>query len=71
VEARDAVTTLEHPAAGEIQVLEHPLNFENSESGFRDAPPLLGADTEATLRDLEYDDEEIERLRAEGVVPPE
>lgn len=71
VKARDAVTTLEHPAAGEIQVLEHPLNFENSESGFRDAPPLLGADTEATLRDLGYDDGEIERLRAEGVVPSE
>lgn len=65
------MTTLEHPAAGEIQVLEHPLNFENSESGFREAPPLLGEDTEAKLRDLGYDDAEIERLRAEGVVPSE
>jgi len=71
VEARGAVTTLDHPAAGEIQVLEHPLNYAESDSGFESAPPLLGADTEAKLRELGYSDDDIEQLRKDGVIPAE
>jgi Predicted acyl-CoA transferases/carnitine dehydratase len=67
IQARGAVTTLDHLVAGEIQVLEHPLNFENSDSGFKDSPPLLGEDTEATLRDMGYNNEGISRLRRDGV----
>jgi len=33
VEARGAVTTLEHPAAGEIQVLEHPSTSKTRSPG--------------------------------------
>ena len=60
---------MEHPTAGEIDVLEHPLNFENATSGFREAPPLLGEDTEAILSELGYSDEDIEALRDEGGIP--
>jgi crotonobetainyl-CoA:carnitine CoA-transferase CaiB-like acyl-CoA transferase len=68
-EARETMSELDHPAVGSIPVVEHPLNFESSESGFEDAPPLLGEDTEAVLRDAGYGDEGIERLRAEGAIP--
>jgi len=68
-EARGVVRELEHPTAGTIPVVEHPLNFENASSGFDSAPPLLGEDTEAVLRELGYDDGDVEQLRDEGGIP--
>ncbi|WP_458189022.1 CaiB/BaiF CoA transferase family protein [Haladaptatus sp. NG-WS-4] len=71
VDARNVLSTTDHPAAGEMPVIEHPLNFNNAESGFQDAPPLLGEDTESILRELGYADEDIETLRDAGAIPDE
>lgn len=68
VTARGAVETRSHPAAGEIPILEHPLNFSESESGFDEAPPMLGEDTEAVVEALGYSEQEIEELREKGVL---
>jgi succinate---hydroxymethylglutarate CoA-transferase len=68
VEARGAVDTLSHPAAGEIPILEHPLNFDNAESGFDEAPPMLGEDTDAVVEALGYSKAEIEELHEKGVL---
>ncbi|MGZ0745823.1 CaiB/BaiF CoA transferase family protein [Haloparvum sp. AD34] len=69
VEARGVVQHVEHPAAGEIPVLEHPLNYDEASSGFEDAPPLLGEDTVDILRALNYDEDRIARMQEEGVIP--
>ncbi|MFC6838016.1 CaiB/BaiF CoA transferase family protein [Halomarina ordinaria] len=69
VNARGVVRTLEHPAAGEMPVIEHPLNFTSAESGFEEAPPLLGEDTESVLRAAGYDDHDIEALREADGIP--
>jgi len=69
VEARGVMDTVEHAAAGEIPVIEHPLNYENAGHGFDSGPPLLGEDTEPVLEALGYDAEEIERFRRNGVIP--
>lgn len=68
-EARNTVRSLEHPATGEIPVIEHPLNYETASAGFDSPPPLLGEHTDTVLRDLGYDDERIRELKADGVVP--
>jgi succinate--hydroxymethylglutarate CoA-transferase len=68
-EARGVIREVEHPALGEVPVIEHPINYENAAAGFDDAPPLLGEDTEAILGELGYDDGDIERLRDEGAIP--
>ena len=70
IEARGTVGETEHPVAGTIPVLEHPLNFERAPSGFGDAaPPLLGEDTETILAEAGYDAEDIERLKRDGAIP--
>ena len=71
VNARGAVDSLTHSAAGEIPIVEHPLNFEHAESGFDGAPPLLGEHTEDVLERLGRTPEEIESLREQGVIPEE
>ena len=68
-QARGDVVELEHPAVGEIPVIEHPLNFEQIESGFTTAAPMLGEDTIDVLSDAGYSAEEIARLRELGAIP--
>jgi crotonobetainyl-CoA:carnitine CoA-transferase CaiB-like acyl-CoA transferase len=68
-EARGVVTELDHPGAGTVPVVEHPLNFRRLDPGFDSPPPLLGEDTEAVLRELGYDDADLDALRAAGGIP--
>ncbi|MDZ7702580.1 MAG: hypothetical protein U5J98_11265 [Halobacteriales archaeon] len=63
------VGELEHPAAGTIPSIEHPLRFDGAESGFESAPPLLGEDTDAVLREAGYDDAMLAQLREAGAIP--
>ena len=67
--ARGVVSELTHPAAGPIPAIEHPLNFDGAESGFSKAPPLLGEDTEAVLRELGYDTDMLDSLKDAGAIP--
>ncbi|ELZ00716.1 CaiB/BaiF CoA transferase family protein [Natrialba aegyptia] len=67
VDARAAVDSVSHPAAGDIPILEHPLNFAAAESGFDDAPPMLGEDTEEVIEELGYTQSEIREFRDKGI----
>jgi crotonobetainyl-CoA:carnitine CoA-transferase CaiB-like acyl-CoA transferase len=69
VRARGVVDSIDHPAAGEIPVVEHPLNYDRADSGFETAPPLLGEDTVRVLRAAGYDDDRIEELIEAGAIP--
>jgi crotonobetainyl-CoA:carnitine CoA-transferase CaiB-like acyl-CoA transferase len=66
VDARGVITEIEHPELGEIPVIEHPLNFENADSGFESAPPLLGEHNRDVFRDLGYTEDELDELEAVG-----
>jgi formyl-CoA transferase len=68
-EAREMVRTIEHPVAGEIRTLGIPFRFSDTPTGIRRAPPTLSQHTAEVLRDeLGYSDEQIGRLRRDGVV---
>ena len=68
-DARGVVGETEHPTAGTIPVVDHPLNFANAEAGFDRPPPLLGEHTDAVLREAGFSDEDLQRLRACGAIP--
>jgi crotonobetainyl-CoA:carnitine CoA-transferase CaiB-like acyl-CoA transferase len=61
-----ATTRVPHPTAGEVELVNSPIQIE---SGLRPtvAPPLLGEHTQEVLKELGLDDGEIERLEREGV----
>jgi crotonobetainyl-CoA:carnitine CoA-transferase CaiB-like acyl-CoA transferase len=60
--------SVEHPALGVLRQAGIPLRFSATPGTVRRAPPLLGEDSDAILRELGYDDASIARLRAAGAI---
>jgi crotonobetainyl-CoA:carnitine CoA-transferase CaiB-like acyl-CoA transferase len=57
-----------HPTAGAIRVVRPPITLSETPTTLRLPPPTLGQHTDETLRELGFDDERIESLRAEGAI---
>lgn len=70
-EVREAglVQTVAHPTAGDIEILRSPIGVTGAERTADRPPPLHGEHTDTVIkRLLDLPEEEIARLRAEGVV---
>jgi len=66
--ARSMLVEVEHPAFGVLRQVGIPIEFASTPGAVRTAPPLLGEHTDEVLAELGIGPEEIERLRADGVV---
>lgn len=56
-----------HPTVGPVRNLASPLLFDGGRPGTGAASPVLGADTDAVLAELGYDEPARAQLAAEGV----
>lgn len=64
-EARGAVRAMDDGDRS-IPVVEHPLHFGESESGFDSPPPGLGEHTREVFRELGYDEETLDDMAEAG-----
>jgi crotonobetainyl-CoA:carnitine CoA-transferase CaiB-like acyl-CoA transferase len=66
--AREMVQSVEHATAGLLNVVGVPIKLSETPGSVRTAPPTLGQHTVAILREMQLDDDEIERLRRARVI---
>jgi len=66
--ARDMVSTVQHPTAGEIRLVSSPLKLAGTPVVPPTPPPLLGADGAAVLASLGYGKGQVAALQAAGIV---
>jgi crotonobetainyl-CoA:carnitine CoA-transferase CaiB-like acyl-CoA transferase len=66
--ARGMVVDLVHPQAGPTKAVGCPVHFSATPTAITRPAPLLGEHTRELLREYGYDDAEINRFVAEGVV---
>lgn len=57
-------TSFDHPDAGAVTVLAHPITYDGVRPGIRSTPPDLGSANEDVLRDLGYSNDEIDTLQS-------
>ena len=68
VKARDMVVETEHPKAGRVKGIGHPIKFTDTPGGSKRPAPLLGQHTCEVLAGLGYSTPEIDALARDGAV---
>ena len=68
VKAHKIVVELPHPLLGKIPQLAYPARINNERPMSKQHPPLIGEHTKNILRELGYNDKEIEELYTKGIV---
>jgi crotonobetainyl-CoA:carnitine CoA-transferase CaiB-like acyl-CoA transferase len=68
VAASGIVVEADDGDAGRMRFLRAPVRFERTPATLRHLPPRLGEQSDAILREAGFADDEIAKLRAEGVV---
>jgi crotonobetainyl-CoA:carnitine CoA-transferase CaiB-like acyl-CoA transferase len=59
---------VQHPELGRLDILRNAVRMTNAPGTVRTPSPDIGADSDEVLTELGYPREEIDRLRAQGVV---
>jgi len=63
-----AFLEIDHPRAGRVRLLAHPIRYNGEPPPVVRRPPLLGEDTDEVLRELGYASSDIERMRGDGAI---
>ena len=67
--ARDMIVTVDHPKAGKVDTIGHPVKFSQTPARVRHPAPLLGQHTREVLSELGCDEAQIEALiRSEAAI---
>jgi len=65
---QEMVLSQEHPGHGTVRMLGFPIKFAEAPCQLRRPAPAIGGDSDAVLADLGYSAEEVDALRAAGVI---
>ncbi len=68
LKARGMVVKKKHPTAGEIRLLGNPVKLSHTPIEISLPPPRLGQHTAEILRELGFNDHEIEAFKSKGIV---
>ncbi|TQR15531.1 CaiB/BaiF CoA transferase family protein [Psychrobacillus soli] len=68
VEWNKNILEFDHPTAGKVRLLSHPVRYDGQAPKVRKVPPKLGEQTEEVLKEAGFNDKEIANLIDKGVV---
>ncbi|EAQ24408.1 L-carnitine dehydratase/bile acid-inducible protein F [Roseovarius sp. 217] len=66
--ARDMIVEVDHPVAGQVKTLGHPVKFSETPASIRRAAPTLGQHSREVLHEAGYAADQITAMIASGAV---
>ncbi|MET0311986.1 MAG: CoA transferase [Burkholderiaceae bacterium] len=63
----EVVMKVDHPVAGAVRLMAHPVRYDGKAPAMRRMPPALGEHTREVLAETGYTETEINRMLAEGI----
>jgi len=66
--ARDMIVEVDHPVAGQVKTLGHPVKFSETPASIRRAAPTLGQHSREVLHEAGYAADQITTMIASGAV---
>ncbi|WP_297776783.1 CoA transferase [uncultured Roseovarius sp.] len=66
--ARDMIVEVDHPVAGQVKTLGHPVKFSETPASIRRAAPTLGQHSREVLHEAGYSADQITTMIASGAV---
>jgi crotonobetainyl-CoA:carnitine CoA-transferase CaiB-like acyl-CoA transferase len=66
--ANNYMTNITSPSLGELQVPGYPIHFSANKAGMKSFAPDIGEHTDVVLKDLGYDERDINGLKEDGIV---
>lgn len=66
--ARDMIVSTDHPIAGQVKTIGHPVKFSETPGGVKRPAPLMGQHTAEVLSEIGYSESEIALMAAAGVI---
>jgi len=66
--ARDMIVSTDHPVAGQVKTIGHPVKFSETPGGVKRPAPLMGQHTAEVLREIGYSESQIVAMAAAGVI---
>ena len=68
VKAREMIKHIQHPLAGTMPIVASPMRFRETPTKQDCPPPLLSEHSIEILRELDMEEDEIERLHEKGII---
>jgi crotonobetainyl-CoA:carnitine CoA-transferase CaiB-like acyl-CoA transferase len=68
VRARDMIVEVETAGSGTLRLPGVPIKFSDAAGSVRTGPPRLGEHSRQIVRELGYEDADVERLESAGVI---
>lgn len=68
VKWNESIMTFDHPKAGKVRVLAHPVRYNESAPPLRRIPPDLGEHTGEILSELGYSPETVQQLESNRII---
>jgi crotonobetainyl-CoA:carnitine CoA-transferase CaiB-like acyl-CoA transferase len=68
VEFLEPIEHIDHPVAGEVSLLKHPVRYGSGVPTARRLPPALSQHTDEVLAEVGYDTARVRALQAVGAV---
>jgi crotonobetainyl-CoA:carnitine CoA-transferase CaiB-like acyl-CoA transferase len=68
VQYLEPIEQIDHPVAGQVSLLRHPVRYGSGAATARRLPPALGQDTDDVLAEAGYDTDRVRALQAVGAV---